>query len=152
MYAKLNNGLIEKYPYTIGELRKDNPNTSFPSQISKETLTEYGVVEVQEVPAPQINHTQNLIESTPVFEDNVWKQKWAVLAASPEDIQERTLQAEAQVRAERNARLTASDWTQGKDIPDSVSQAWVPYRQALRDLTSQGGFPFDVVWPEQGGV
>lgn len=55
----------------------------------------------------------------------------------------------AQVRAERNARIATTDWTQGKDIPDAVSQPWAVYRQALRDVPSQAGFPWDVQWPAQ---
>lgn len=55
----------------------------------------------------------------------------------------------AQVRADRDTRLAATDWTQGKDIPDSVSSLWAPYRQALRDVTNQSSFPQSVVWPER---
>ena len=53
------------------------------------------------------------------------------------------------VRVERTLRLQASDWTQGKDIADDVSTAWATYRQALRDIPTQEGFPWDVTWPEQ---
>ena len=52
------------------------------------------------------------------------------------------------IRQERNARIAATDWTQGKDIPDYISAAWAPYRQALRDISSQPGFPMEVQWPE----
>lgn len=55
----------------------------------------------------------------------------------------------AEVRSERNRRLSESDWTQGKDIPDSVSSAWAVYRQALRDIPTQSGFPWEVNWPAQ---
>lgn len=50
------------------------------------------------------------------------------------------------VREKRNQLLTASDWTQ---IPDCTvdKQAWAAYRQALRDITEQAGFPNDVVFP-----
>jgi hypothetical protein len=49
-------------------------------------------------------------------------------------------------RAKRNALLVASDWTQVADAP--VDQAeWAVYRQALRDVTDQSGFPENVVWP-----
>ena len=53
----------------------------------------------------------------------------------------------AAVRTRRNAALTACDWTQ---LPDAnVSrQAWAAYRQALRDVPEQDGFPRDVKWPE----
>ena len=59
--------------------------------------------------------------------------------------------ANSQVLAEkartmRNSLLAASDWTQVADAP--VDQAaWATYRQALRDITSQEGFPENVVWP-----
>ena len=53
------------------------------------------------------------------------------------------------VRVDRTLRLQASDWTQGKDIADEVSTAWATYRQALRDVPSQEGFPWGVTWPEQ---
>jgi hypothetical protein len=51
-----------------------------------------------------------------------------------------------QVRTERNQLLAASDWTQVADAP--VDQAaWATYRQALRDITTQTGFPENVTWP-----
>ncbi len=52
-----------------------------------------------------------------------------------------------QVRTERNEKLKDSDWTQVADAP--VDQAaWATYRQALRDITAQAGFPWTVEWPE----
>ena len=55
--------------------------------------------------------------------------------------------ASATVRAERNRLLAASDWTQLLDIPEATRAAWAVYRQALRDLPQQPGFPHDVAWP-----
>ena len=54
----------------------------------------------------------------------------------------------AAVRADRNARLAATDWTQ---IADSTADkaAWATYRQALRDVPSQAGFPQSVTWPQE---
>lgn len=50
------------------------------------------------------------------------------------------------IRAQRNALLAACDWTQVADAP--VDQAaWAVYRQELRDIPDQAGFPTDVVWP-----
>jgi len=49
-------------------------------------------------------------------------------------------------RDKRNALLTAFDWTQVADAP--VDQAaWASYRQALRDVPAQAGFPENIVWP-----
>lgn len=61
--------------------------------------------------------------------------------------QYKTANASREVRHRRTSLLAASDWTQVVDAP--VDQAaWGTYRQALRDITAQSGFPYDVVWPE----
>lgn len=52
MYAKLKDGKIAQFPYTIGQLRKDNPNVSFPKNITTGVLQKYGVVGVVEGPKP----------------------------------------------------------------------------------------------------
>jgi hypothetical protein len=54
-----------------------------------------------------------------------------------------------QVREERNAKLAATDWTQASDVPQSVKDSYAPYRQQLRDVPTQSGFPNQVVWPTQ---
>ena len=55
----------------------------------------------------------------------------------------------AKIRTERNLKLTATDWTQAADVPQSVKDSYAPYRQALRDVPTQSGFPNQVVWPTQ---
>ena len=52
----------------------------------------------------------------------------------------------ASVRAARNDKLAACDWTQLSDSPADKA-AWGTYRQALRDVTAQAGFPWNVTWP-----
>ena len=54
--------------------------------------------------------------------------------------------AASEIRTERDAKLTESDWTQVLDAP--VDQAaWATYRQVLRDIPAQAGFPNTVTWP-----
>ena len=55
-------------------------------------------------------------------------------------------QLAAAARSERNRLLAASDWTQVPDAPVD-QQAWAEYRQALRDVPQQNGFPTDINWP-----
>lgn len=55
---------------------------------------------------------------------------------------------EAIIRAERNRRLADCDWTQLSDAPIDAA-AWAAYRQALRDITGQAGFPWAVAWPSE---
>ena len=52
------------------------------------------------------------------------------------------------VLAERQSLLKDSDWSQLPDVPEATKLAWQPYRQALRDVTLQEGYPFNVVWPQ----
>ena len=60
----------------------------------------------------------------------------------------RALEQEAdEVRTQRNALLVESDWTVLPDAPVADEQAWKDYRQALRDVPQQEGFPQEVVWP-----
>ena len=56
---------------------------------------------------------------------------------------------EAIIVARRNALLYKSDWTQLPNGPltSEAQQQWAVYRQQLRDMTSQSGYPFNVVWP-----
>ena len=50
------------------------------------------------------------------------------------------------VRATRGQKLADSDWTQVADAKVNKT-AWATYRQALRDIPSQAGFPWDVTYP-----
>ena len=51
------------------------------------------------------------------------------------------------IRSKRDLLLSQSDWTQVAGAP--VDQAaWATYRQALRDIPAQEGFPREVVWPD----
>lgn len=52
------------------------------------------------------------------------------------------------IRHERNLKLALSDWTQLSDAPVDKA-AWAAYRQALRDIPAQQGFPLEVQWPVQ---
>lgn len=56
----------------------------------------------------------------------------------------------AQARVKRALLLAACDWTALADAPldESARAAWTSYRQSLRDITSQPGFPVDIEWPE----
>jgi len=57
--------------------------------------------------------------------------------------------AAAQVREERDEKLAATDWRASSDL--TMSTEWATYRQALRDITTQEGFPNSVVWPTEPG-
>jgi len=63
----------------------------------------------------------------------------------------------ARVRAERNDKLFESDWVVTKAVEQNaadglginVPMVWINYRQALRDISAQAGFPYTVTWPQE---
>lgn len=109
------------------------------------TIKKYAVVEknvVVNVVLAEEPLGQNWVESDVAAIGNVYKNN-QFISPDPDPDAETT-----RVRNERNALLTESDWTQVADAP--VDQAaWAEYRQALRDIPQQEGFPWAVEWPTQ---
>ena len=145
-YIKITNGIQE--PYSIGKLRRDNKNVSFPKIVPDTILADYGIFEVTTADRPTIDETTQVVtvntEATQVA--GKWTYEWTVRSKTAEELAQQEAILAARVRAERDSLLVASDWTQIADAP--VDQAaWATYRQALRDITKQTTFPNEVVWP-----
>lgn len=152
MYVLAPNQTVETYPYSIGALRRDNSNISFPRHPSDELLAAYHVFSVVEQPAPDYNPaTENLSQVNPTLVEGKWLMTWAVTPATPEEITERTEAKAIQVRQQRNELLSSCDWTQLADSPLSLDGrgAWQLYRETLRMVPQQSGFPWTVQWPPE---
>jgi hypothetical protein len=150
IHAKIGADGVIAYPLYLADIRRAHPEVSLPAGPSSDDLLALGYAVVSLVPQPEIDHTQDIRESAPEPSDSGWRQVWVVTPASPEQISERTQSKSDEVRAERNDRLAACDWTQLVDAPvDSL--AWANYRQALRDVTAQPAFPWSVDWPTPPG-
>ena len=80
--------------------------------------------------------------------DGKWYTKYSVADMDAEGIAAVDAQQAKSVREDRNKHLSDSDWTQLADAPVN-SALWATYRQALRDVTAQAGFPWEVTWPTQ---
>lgn len=70
---------------------------------------------------------------------------YAAFIAEHQDILDQN--AAIAARAERDKRLAACDWTQALDVPEATRNKFAAYRQALRDVPDQAGFPHNVAWP-----
>jgi hypothetical protein len=149
MYIKAAGGVILKNPYSIEELRKENPQTSFPAKPSDKLLEEWSVYRIHLVDPPEVDSTKKVELLDPIYTGGRWQQNWRVVNKSWEEISEKLQEDAGVARAERNRFLEESDWTQLQDAPlDPVQRAeWAQYRQALRDLPQQQGFPYSIVWP-----
>jgi hypothetical protein len=125
------------------------PNTSFPSQWTPALVEELGLDPVFESPTPIVTRYQT------AFKDGVeqdaqgrWLWKWSISEMSDETKAAKDAEQAKAVRSDRDKRLSDTDWTQVADAP--VDKAvWATYRQALRDVPAQAGFPYDITWPSK---
>ena len=138
MTIRITGGLPETY--TIGQLRRDNPQTSFPREIPADLLAEFGVYMVKQTPAPKIDSKTHRHVQTVELVDGEWTQVWQSLPL-PLD------KAKVNLRAHRDGLLKDTDWMALSD--NTMTPEWASYRQALRDITTQEGFPYSVIWPNK---
>ena len=145
-----------------GEFRALFPNTSMPQQLSEELLNSFGADVVFEGPqatggtvyqysmrqgVEQIDgewYTKYILG--PVFIDQV-VDGVTTTAAEQEATYKALKDAEQakSVRQTRDQKLADTDWRFRSDM--TPSQEWKDYCQALRDVPSQEGFPWDITWP-----
>jgi hypothetical protein len=102
MHALVVNGTVEKYPYSIGQLRKDNPQTSFPKAPGDELLAAFNVYPVTRTERPDYSPiTHDLREGSPERVNGVWTQVWIVEAAAPDEVLRRRAEQHEQIRVQR---------------------------------------------------
>jgi hypothetical protein len=157
MYRVRSNGNV----VSQGEVRKLFPNTSFPRVWSSDVCNQLGIDPVLESPAPTTTRYQTANKNGVTQDANGnWVWAWTVGPTFTDNEEATAAEQQAayvqriddeqatRVRADRDTRLSACDWTQVADA--QVDKAvWATYRQALRDVPAQAGFPHDVTWPEQ---
>lgn len=143
---------------TDRQFRADNANTSFPKQITADILDGFGYDPVLNGAAATVSGPYERSVRDGVEEiDGQWFTKFIVgpvFANSDEETAYRTSidnQAAASVRAERNRKLAACDWTVLTDSPLTTAQKteWQTYRTALRDISAAEGFPHTMEWPTE---
>jgi hypothetical protein len=170
MHVKLTNGQPSQFPYSVGQFRRDNPQTSFPKVIPDEMLKRHFVHPVIELSKPtfdplvqtlnrdELPHkevirlkteedatdpTTGEVDQAQVGQP-IYGNRWFIgytVDNKPQD------QAEDAVRNQRNRLLSETDWMALSD--NTMTPEWASYRQALRDITAQEGFPYDVIWPNK---
>jgi len=138
-HLKITNGQPETY--SIGKLRRDNPNTSFPKSPSDALLADWGVYPYTMQDRPDYDHLTQTVQRLDITQVNgAWVQGWEVSNLPVED-------AGRNIRSHRDNLLQQTDWM--ALIDNTMSPEMATYRQALRDVTAQPGFPFAVEWPSK---
>lgn len=145
-------GIIESPPMLYTNFKEIYKNFTFSEKaISSETEPHgYGVFEwsyfTKELPYTKSVDNIGLTKHS----DGVWRDTFIERDATLEEIKARTDEKAMIVRSERNNLLKQSDFSQFLDAPDYIKNnliAWNKYRQDLRDLPLQKGFPFNVIFP-----
>lgn len=90
VYVLAIDGKVEKYPYTLTDMRLANTDISFPRDIPDEMAATFNTFPVVEVIAPTYNpDTQTLVWVNPTYANGIWTQQWRVDDLTPEEIAER---------------------------------------------------------------
>jgi len=146
LLIKANGSTVEAYPYSLGLLRKDNPNTSFPKQPSVADLAAFNVYPVTEA-NPTVGDGQHLVKVwTPTLVSGDWVLAHEAVDLTSDEIAEATAVLAADAREKRDGLLAATDWAAMPDSP-TMSSAMTAYRTALRNVPAQSDFPATISWP-----
>lgn len=132
---------------TQGEIRQMYPNTSFPKTWSNELVAELGLEVVFETPAPSTTVYQTAFKDGVEQVDGKWVWKWSINEMDDDAKAAKDAEVAKNVRTTRDAKLKETDWTALSDV--TMSADMTAYRQALRDVPAQAGFPHNVTWPSK---
>ena len=159
-YIKLSTGEIK----TQGEWRQANKHMSLPRVWTADTLTDLELTAVLAAPKPSCTDLQqvigngvetdakgNTVEAWSVvdkFADTTAEDGTVTTKAEHETAYTASLVAdkETSIRNDRDRRIALTDWTASTDI--TMTAEMTTYRQALRDVPAQAGFPNTITWPE----
>lgn len=117
MYALIKDNAIVKYPYSLFDLRKDNPNISFPRNPSDAALAEFGMLVVFNTPEPAVTATQVAEQGTPAFnsQNQRWEQTWTVRDKTQAEIDSYQQALQASITEATQQRLDDFAKTKGYD-------------------------------------
>tara|TARA_B110000261_G_C12931174_1_gene296572 strand:- start:24 stop:473 length:450 start_codon:yes stop_codon:yes gene_type:complete len=145
LLVKATNDTVQQYPYSVGLLRKDNPNTSFPKQVSAADMAAFNVYPVTET-FPTVGDGQHLVKVwTPTLSGDDWILDHQAVDLTDADIAEATAVLAANAREQRDALLAATDFYALSDVV--MTSAMTTYRSDLRSVPAQSEFPTTITWP-----
>ena len=157
MFAEVNGQTVVTFPYDYDTLVRHNPSTRFPAEEltamyvgTEANLAGNQLVRVVVADAPQYDEATQIAvrNNQPSLVGDTWTIGWIVQELTQSEKDQKLAAKIASVRSQRNQKLKDSDWTQVDDAPVDKA-AWATYRQALRDVPTQSGFPWDITWPAQ---
>ena len=155
MYVKVVDNAVDVFPYSVARLKRDNPQVSYPKNMSDSEWESFGMYKVSHGDLPTYNvRTEKVVRSeTPTNIAGVWTLTYTSTAKTSEEIQNYDEQVAKNNRGERDTLLANTDWTQMNDSPlsNEAKTEWATYRQELRGITDLDAWPNleDDDWPVQ---
>lgn len=150
MLIQLQDGQPIGHPVLEETFRQLFPGISFPRSLGPADVEPhgFGIFEFSRIPEPN-DHYDKVVEAAPVRDQSgIWRQVWEIVPMTASERLEADARKADDLRHERGLSLMRSDHTQLPDAPAAIDRAaWAAYRQALRDLPQQAGFPWQVTWP-----
>jgi len=145
-YAQINQqNEVLAFPRTLQQFVETAVITS--ETITPAELAAAGIVQVKSctTAAPDDEYLKEL--QAVCQPDGSWEEKWVRLETTDEYRTAATIRKKQQVLTDRQYLLSITDWTQMPDVQLTNRTEWAAYRQLLRDIPEQTGFPFTIEWP-----
>lgn len=147
LYTQIENGKA-KYPacmlgYFVDEGIIDSVDAT------EEALVAANIVPVPmfggQLPNDGYQYTVEIVEQS----NGSWAHEIVKVEITEDQYQSKVNLQKQAVKADRDRMIASTDWivTKSVEAGTAVPAAWQTYRQALRDVPEQAGFPFNVVWP-----
>lgn len=145
-YALINaQNEVVKYPLSLEHLIRVGKLTS--QEYTAADLTAAGIVEVVAINEAPVESASEKILQPVLQSDGTWKESWSDTETSETRKATNTYNKSQSVKRARDYLLSISDWTQMPDVTLTNKAAWATYRQALRDITNQASYPWNLTWP-----
>jgi hypothetical protein len=147
LFVRTENNIAVEYPLSI-----DNVKARYNvSEIDLTYLSSIGIFPVTPQDVPSVDYKHIVEGKLPECIDGNWVESYKITPKTEEQINSDFEIYKQQTRYSRNIFLEMSDWTQFNDSPltEEKKNEWKIYRQQLRDMPEQSGFPWEVVWPTQ---
>ena len=152
MYGLVQNGSLTQWPITKADLQAAYPSTSLNNPFNMADYGNLGVVPITDLPQPDYDYrTHEASINDPELVNGAWVRTWTLTPLTAQAISDLDEGQAGSMRQIRNAKLAQCDWTQLTDSPlnADAKNAWALYRETLRMVPEQSGFPWTVVWPPE---
>ena len=150
---EIENNLPTKNKIDFDDFRRSYPHIAFGLPPNPQALfNDFGVTTYELSSCPPASTAKKYFKfvETPVLNaDKSATQTWTEVAMNNDEKKAAYDAKVIEVKTQRANMLNLSDWTQLSDNPldEATKQSWGVYRQALRDVSKQSGYPWDIAWP-----